>query len=84
MCCPCQQRPAIKHNPAAEGVLTLSLRVTCFVLSCLFRATPAVYGRFQARGQIGAIAAGLYHSHSNMESELHLPPIPQLTAAPDP
>ena len=28
----------------------------------LFRATPRAYGSFQARGQIGAAAAGLHHS----------------------
>ena len=30
----------------------------------LFRATPAAYVSSQARGQIGAIAAGLYHSQA--------------------
>ena len=29
---------------------------------CLFRAAPATYGGFQARGLIGAVAAGLHHS----------------------
>ena len=38
----------------------------------------------QARSPIGAIAAGLHHSHSNAESQLHLWPTPQLTATPDP
>ena len=38
------------------------------------------YGGSQARGLIGAIAAGLYHSHSNTRSELHLQLTPQLTA----
>ena len=28
-------------------------------------ATPAANGGFQARGLIGATAAGLHHSHSN-------------------
>ena len=51
---------------------------------CLFRATPAVYGGSQARGPIGAVAAGLHHSHSNTTSELHLRPTPQLTAMLDP
>ena len=35
------------------------------------------------RGQIGASAASLHHSHNNTGSELHLPPTPQLTATPD-
>ena len=38
----------------------------------LFRATPSAYGSSQVRGQIGAAAAGLHHSHSNAESEPHL------------
>ena len=37
-----------------------------------FRATLLVYGDSQARGQIGAVAPGLHHSHSNSGSELHL------------
>ena len=43
-----------------------------FLFFCLFafsRATPAAYGGSQARGLIGAIAAGLRHSHSNVGSE---------------
>ena len=50
----------------------------------LFRATPAAYGVSQARGQIGAGATSLHHSHSNDRSEPHLRCIPQLTATPDP
>ena len=42
------------------------------------------YGGSQARGQIGAVAAGLRQSHSNTGSELRLQPILQLTAMPDP
>ena len=34
-----------------------------------FRATLVAYGSSQARDQIGAIAAGLRHSHSNVGSE---------------
>ena len=45
---------------------------------------PAAYGGSQARGQIGAAATSLHHSHSNARSELHLQPTPQLTATPDP
>ena len=32
---------------------------------CVFRAAPAAYGSAQARRRIGAITAGLCHSHSN-------------------
>ena len=38
----------------------------------------------QARGQIGATAAGLCHCHSNAGSEPSLQPLPQLMATPDP
>ena len=38
----------------------------------------------QARGPIGAAAAGLHHSHSNTRSKPHLRPTPQLTATLDP
>ena len=60
-----------------------------FIYFCLFAiswAAPAVYGGSQARGQIGAIATGLRHthSHSNVGSEPHLQPTPQLMATPDP
>ena len=53
-------------------------------LFLLFRVIPAAYGGSQARGQIGAIAVGLHHSHSNAGSEPHLRPIPQLKATLDP
>ena len=62
--------------------------IWCFVLFCfcLFafsRAAPVAYGVSRARGLIGAVAASLHHSHSNVRSEPHLPPTPQLTAMPD-
>ena len=47
-----------------------------------FRATPMAYGGSQARGQIGAVAAGLHHSQCI--SELCVQPIPQFMAMPDP
>ena len=49
-----------------------------------FRAKPEAYGSSRARGWIGATGAGLDHSHSNMGSEPHLRPTPQITAMPDP
>ena len=36
------------------------------------RAAPAAYGGSQARGLIGAVAAGLHQSHSNAGSEPRL------------
>ena len=38
----------------------------------LFRAAPSAYGSSQARDQIGAIAASLHHSHSNVGSKPRL------------
>ena len=45
-----------------------------------FRATPMAYGGSQARGQIGAVAARLYHSHSYVGSKPHLRPTLEPTA----
>ena len=52
----------------------------CFFFLLIFSATPAADGDSRARSRIGAVAAGLHHSHNNMESELSLQPTPQLTA----
>ena len=49
-----------------------------------FRATPMAYGDYQPGGQIRAATAGLHHSHSNVGSQLSMPPTPQLRATPDP
>ena len=51
---------------------------------CLFRAVPVAHRGSQARSGIGAVAAGLRHSHSNARSKLHLRPTPQLVATPGP
>ena len=45
-------------------------------------AAPATHGGSQARGLIGATAAGLHHS--NARSELPRQPTAQLAATPDP
>lgn len=42
------------------------------------------YGGSQAGGGIGAVAVSLCHSHSNVTSELHVRPTPQVTAMQDP
>ena len=36
------------------------------LLLLLFRAEPTAYGSSQDRGPVGAAAAGLHHSHSNL------------------
>ena len=58
-----------------------------YFLFCLFafsRAAPTAYGGSQARGLLGAVAAGLHHSHSNLGSEPCLQPTQQLPAMLDP
>ena len=69
---------------AAEGKVPHDWKqFLSFFFFGLFRAAPK-FGSSQARGQIGAVAADLYHSHSNSGSELCLWPIPQLIVTPDP
>ena len=58
--------------------MTSKLLSSFFFVFCLFKAAPAAYGVSQARGPIGATAAGLCHSHSNAGSEPHLLPTQQL------
>ena len=53
-----------------------------FFFFFFFGAAPATFGDSQARGLIGAVPAGLHHSHSNAGSKLSVQP--QLTATPDP
>jgi len=55
-----------------------------FGLFAISWAAPAACGDSQARGLIGAVAAGLHQSHSNTGSEPRLQPTPQFTATPDP
>ena len=38
----------------------------CFCLFAFCRAAPTAYGGSQARGRIGAVAAGLHQNHSNV------------------
>ena len=52
------------------GVFLVLVFVCLFVL--LFRGAPMACGGFQARGQIGAAAAGLSHRHGNARSLKHL------------
>ena len=46
----------------------LTLFIYLFTYFCLFKATPMTCGGSQARCQIGAVSAGLYHSHSRTGS----------------
>ena len=55
-----------------------------FFLLLRAQARRQAHGGSQARGQIGAVAAGLHNSHNNVRSEPHLRPTLQLMAIPDP
>uniref|UniRef100_A0A8D0RRC0 Glycerophosphodiester phosphodiesterase domain containing 1 n=1 Tax=Sus scrofa TaxID=9823 RepID=A0A8D0RRC0_PIG len=74
-------RKALFDHLTARGI-QVSFWNDAFYFFCL--AEPASYASPQARGRIGAIAAGLHHSHSNTGSEPHLRSTPQLTATLDP
>ena len=54
--------------------VTLPHFIFLFYFCHFFRAAPAAHGGSQARGQIGAVAADLLHSHSHARSEPHLQP----------
>ena len=69
--------------PIENQIDFIYLFIYLFGLFAIFWAAPAAYGGSQARGPIGAIAAGLRQSHSNAGSEPRLRPTPQLTATPD-
>ena len=63
------------------STFSTSLPTLCFfVVVVLFRAAPKAYGGSQARGPIGATAAGLCHSHSSARSKPGMQPTPQITA----
>ena len=47
-------------------------------------ASPVAYEGSQARNPVGAVAAGLHQSHSNVGSKPRIQPTPQLTATLDP
>ena len=69
----------VKQKFNVTGILSLfpstyinelfELFIYSFIL--LFRATHVAYGSSQDRGWIGAVAAGLHHSHSNIGSSTY-------------
>ena len=75
--------PPDRSELSARHVFNRS-RHSCLFVFCLLRAPPVTFRGSQARGRLGAAAAGLHCSHSNSGSELHLGPTPQLTATLDP
>ena len=74
----------LRRGLSKVALFSEGIRVgVCFVLCCVFRATPSTYGGSQARGQISAVATRLHHSHSHSGSEPRLQLTPQLMATPD-
>ena len=72
-----------KGRDYKEGKKTsegMTERFIIFFSSFLSRPAPAAYGGSQARDQIRAIAAILYHSHNNTRSKQHVRSTPELTA----
>ena len=61
--------PTCAFQSLSWGVMFLF----CFILFyfLFFSAASTAYGGSQARGQIGAIAAGIHHSHGNTRSLTH-------------
>ena len=68
--------PVPKLGIFKVGVLNVGFKLFTFFFVFLpfLELLPAAYGGSQARGRIGAIAAGLRHSHSNAGSEPRLQP----------
>ena len=78
---------SLEYGDSEIPFLTTKVRMQClfsllFYFFGLFRAAPTTCGGSQARGLIGAVAAGHSHGHSNARSELHLQPTPQLMLDP--
>ena len=71
----------LKGMALKSGHLFLFLFFVCLPFPGLL---PSACGGSQARGRIGAVAAGLHLSHSHTRPEPRLRPTPQLTATPDP
>ena len=69
--------------PEKKNVTRIVLE-SFFFFFVFFRAVSMAYGSSQVRGPIRAVAASLYHSHSNMGSKLCMRPTPQPTATLDP
>ena len=75
-----QEQETTAITPYLKHFLEMFSYINFFLL---FRAAPVAYGNSQARDQIGATAASLSHSHSNMALEPHMQLTPQLTATLD-
>ena len=76
-----ERKSGKEHGRIFRPEMVFMVSIYLLRLFCFIRSTSSEYGSSQARGQIGATTASLHHSHSNVESEPHLRPAPQLTAA---
>ena len=74
------------HSPQVVAFThtLIALAGSFFFFFAFSRAVPVACGGSQVRGQIGAVAAGLHQSHSNVGSEPRLQPTPQLMVTQDP
>ena len=68
----------VTHNPRELAVKEIICYFGGVLFVLPFRAAPSAYEGSQFRGEIGAAAAGLHHSHSSARSEPSLPPMLQL------
>ena len=65
------EEPRVSLLYKVPSLICLSFFFFLFIylfVFCLFRASPTAHGGSQARGLIGAAAAGLHQSHSNVGS----------------
>ena len=71
------KNPTAAAQVAMEaGIRSLAWELPCvldatikFICLFIFRASPAAYGGYQARGRVGATTAGLRHNRGNARSE---------------
>ena len=75
--------PCAAKWPKTQNKSDLAQHLYLFLFCVFSRATPEAYGGSQTKGLIGAVAADLCQSHSNVGSEPRLQPTPQITAMPD-
>ena len=74
----------LRGYPTIIPVIIIVLIKIQFLLLSFLNSKPTAHGRFQAGGQIGAVAAGLCQSHRNTRSKPCLPPTLQLMTMLDP
>ena len=75
---------SLKWSLSGWRNIYIYIYIYIYIFICIFRATYVAYGSSQAKGQIGAVAAGLHQSHGNAGSKPHLWPTLQLMATLDP